>query len=144
MAIVQLQTTDLAGAIAKIPMALNPFKGWGSEIDNLLAKMIEMYRLLQQKPMEQTGAVSQIYGIGGVGGLVKQREYDMVNTTAIAAAAIATPQTQLPDYRSYRSGERGDTIIINGATQSLLDEVRNGLINSSASGSFATINSAAG
>jgi hypothetical protein len=41
LAITQLQTTDLATAISKIPMALNPFKGWGTEIDNLLAKMIE-------------------------------------------------------------------------------------------------------
>jgi len=46
LAISQLQTTNLATAIANIPPALNPFKGWGSEIDNLLAKMIEMYRLL--------------------------------------------------------------------------------------------------
>jgi hypothetical protein len=48
LAISQLQTTNLAQAIANIPPALNPFKGWGSEIDNLLAKMIEMYKLLNQ------------------------------------------------------------------------------------------------
>jgi hypothetical protein len=35
-------------------------------------------------------------------------------------------------------------ININGATQGLLDELRNGLINSSASGSFSSINSPAG
>jgi hypothetical protein len=57
LAITQLQTTDLATAISKIPMALNPFKGWGSEIDNLLAKMIEMYRLLQLKPPTPQGTV---------------------------------------------------------------------------------------
>jgi hypothetical protein len=35
----------------------------------------------------------------------------------------------------------GTTIInVNGATQGLLDELRNGLINSSASGSFSSIN----
>jgi hypothetical protein len=35
-------------------------------------------------------------------------------------------------------------IYVNGATQQLLNELRNGLIDSSASGSFASINSAAG
>ena len=35
-------------------------------------------------------------------------------------------------------------IYVNGATQQLLNELRNGLIDSSASGSFSTINSAAG
>jgi hypothetical protein len=104
-----------------------------------------MYRLLQIKPTELIPASSpssQIFGIGGVGGLVRDREYDMSNLNQMGTGQIA--QTMLPDYRSYRAGERGDTIIINGATQSLLDEVRNGLINSSASGSFATINTAAG
>ena len=142
LAISQLQTTNLAEAIRKLPPALNPFLGWSSELDLILMKLgLLNAKLAQQSP---AAAVSQIYGIGGVGGLVRDREYDMSSTNAIAAAAIQTPQTMLPDYRSYRSGERGDTIIINGATQALLDEVRNGLINSSASGSFATINSAAG
>lgn len=142
LAISQLQTTNLAEAIRKLPPALNPFLGWSTELDLILMKLgLINSKLAQQSP---AAAVSQIYGIGGVGGLVRQREYDMSSTNAVAAAAIQIPQTMLPDYRSYRSGERGDTIIINGATQSLLDEVRNGLINSSASGSFATINSAAG
>lgn len=142
LAISQLQTTNLAEAIRKLPPALNPFLGWSTELDLILMKLgLLNSKLAQQSP---AATVSQIYGIGGVGGLVRQREYDMSSTNAVAAAAIQIPQTMLPDYRSYRSGERGDTIIINGATQSLLDEVRNGLINSSASGSFATINSAAG
>ena len=142
LAISQLQTTNLAEAIRKLPPALNPFLGWSSELDLILMKLgLLNAKLAQQSP---AAAVSQIYGIGGVGGLVRDREYDMSSTNALAAAATQIPQTMLPDYRSYRSGERGDTIIINGATQGLLDEVRNGLINSSASGSFATINSAAG
>ena len=142
LAISQLQTTNLAEAIRKLPPALNPFTGWSTELDLILLKLgLLNSKLAQQSP---AAAVSQIYGIGGVGGLVRDREYDMSSTNALAVAAISTPQTMLPDYRSYRSGERGDTIIINGATQGLLDEVRNGLINSSASGSFATINSAAG
>ncbi len=48
LAIAQLQTTDLATAISKIPKALNPFEGFGSEVDNLIAKILNMYKLLQQ------------------------------------------------------------------------------------------------
>ena len=144
LAISQLQTTNLAVAIANIPMALNPFKGWGSEIDNLLAKLIDMYKLLGQKPADiiQAQATNGVYGIGAVGALVRDREYDM------PSPAIQIKETMQPDYLSYRAGERGDTVVnnyvINGATQDLLDELRNGLINSSASGSFSSINSPAG
>ena len=142
LAISQLQTTNLAIAIANIPMALNPFKGWGSEIDNLLAKLIDMYKLLGQKPADiiQTAANNGVYGIGGVGGLVRQREYDM------PPSVTQISETMQPDYLSYRAGERGDTVVnnyvINGATQGLIEEVRNGLLVSSASGSFSLSNRA--
>jgi len=142
LAISQLQTTNLAIAIANIPAALNPFKGWGSEIDNLLAKLIDMYKLLGQKPADiiATQATNGVYGIGAVGGLVRQREYDM------AASVTQISETMQPDYLSYRAGERGDTVVnnyvINGATQGLIEEVRNGLLVSSASGSFSLSNRA--
>ena len=48
LAIAQLQTTDLAAAIASIPKSLNPFAGFGTEVDNLIAKILNMYKLLQQ------------------------------------------------------------------------------------------------
>jgi hypothetical protein len=142
LAISQLQTTNLAIAIANIPMALNPFKGWGSEIDNLLAKLIDMYKLLNQKPTDiiSNRANNGVYGIGGVGGLVRQREYDM------PPSVTQISETMQPDYLSYRAGERGDTVVnnyvINGATQGLIEEVRNGLLVSSASGSFSLSNRA--
>lgn len=142
LAISQLQTTNLAVAIANIPMALNPFKGWGSEIDNLLAKLIDMYKLLGQKPADiiQTAPNNGVYGIGAVGALVRDREYDM------PSPAVQIKETMQPDYLSYRAGERGDTVVnnyvINGATQGLIEEVRNGLLVSSASGSFSLSNRA--
>ena len=142
LAISQLQTTNLAIAIANIPMALNPFKGWGSEIDNLLAKLIDMYKLLNQKPTDiiSNRANNGVYGIGGVGGLVRDREYDM------PPSVTQISETMQPDYLSYRAGERGDTVVnnyvINGATQGLIEEVRNGLLVSSASGSFSLSNRA--
>ena len=123
-------------------MALNPFKGWGSEIDNLLAKLIDMYKLLGQKPTDiiQPQITNGVYGIGGSGGQVKQREYD----TGIVAAQVA--MTMAPDYLAYRSGERSGSVVnnynISGATQGLIDELRNGLLDSSASGSFSISNRA--
>ena len=57
-------------------------------------------------------------------------------------------ESQIAEERRQESGGRFGgmntapvTVInVNGATRSLLDELRNGLINSSASGSFSSIN----
>lgn len=133
LAIVQLQTTDLAGAIAKIPMALNPFKGWGSEIDNLLAKMIEMYRLLQMKDQVMTGKVRV-----------------PLNETTAASVLANAPQASA-EYASI-TGVMGDlgiktpsiNITINNAGSTvtdadLVDQIRNGLLNSNLSGSASSV-----
>jgi len=133
LAIVQLQTTDLAGAIAKIPMALNPFKGWGSEIDNLLAKMIEMYRLLQMKDQVMTGKVRV-----------------PLNETTAASVLANAPQASA-EYASI-TGVMGDlgiktpsiNITINNAgsvvsDDDLVDQIRNGLLNSNLSGSASSV-----
>jgi hypothetical protein len=64
-------------------------------------------------------------------------------------ASSQTPPTFL-DYSSQMfggtptSGNIINNYTINGATTDLIDQLRNGLINSSASGSFSTINSPAG
>jgi hypothetical protein len=134
LAIVQLQTTDLAGAIAKIPMALNPFKGWGSEIDNLLAKMIEMYRLLQMRPEEVISGKVRV---------------PLTQTTAASVLANA-PQASA-EYASI-TGVMGDlgiktpniNITINNAGSTvtdadLVDQIRNGLLNSNLSGSASSV-----
>jgi hypothetical protein len=134
LAIVQLQTTDLAGAIAKIPMALNPFKGWGSEIDNLLAKMIEMYRLLQMRPEEVISGKVRV---------------PLSPTTAASVLANA-PQASA-EYASI-TGVMGDlgiktpsiNITINNAgsvvsDDDLVDQIRNGLLNSNLSGSASSV-----
>jgi hypothetical protein len=129
LAIVQLQTTDLATAISKIPMALNPFKGWGSEIDNLLAKMIEMYRLLQMKPRKVEGNTR-------------------VNITSQNAASILANAPQATTEYQSITGVMGEVgvkvpsfnITINNAGSvvsdaDLVDQIRNGLLNSNLSGS---------
>jgi hypothetical protein len=147
LAISQLQTTNLAQAIANIPMALNPFKGWGTEIDNLLAKMIEMFKLLnnplQTSPITQkmiTPPTFAEYTAGLYGG----------HPSSIAPKASSQIPPTFLDYSSQMfggtptSGNIINNYTINGATTDLIDQLRNGLINSSASGSFSTINSPAG
>jgi hypothetical protein len=69
----------------------------------------------------------------------------LVNTTGY----LGMTEGQIASERYKESGGRyggmetapSTTIInVNGATQGLLNELRNGLINNSASGSFSTIN----
>jgi hypothetical protein len=148
LAISQLKTTNLALAISNLPKALNPFAGWGKEIDDLIKKILEMLGLLAKIPPVGsigTGAMGNVDAAGryigtpfGQAGsnvstfIGSQGGYDM------AANYVGTPfgQAQAPSSTT--------NIYVNGATQQLLNELRNGLIDSSASGSFASINSAAG
>ena len=148
LAISQLNTTNLALAISKLPKALNPFEGWSKEIDDLIKKILEMLGLLakiQPIPLTVGGGMGNYDAKGryigtpfGQAGsnvstfIGSQGGYDM------AANYVGTPfgQAQAPSPTT--------NIYVNGATQQLLNELRNGLIDSSASGSFASINSAAG
>ena len=73
---------------------------------------------------------------------------NLVNTQGY----LGMTQSQIAEERRQESGGRFGgmetapvTVInVNGATQSLLEELRNGLIKDSASGSFATINPSSG
>lgn len=143
----QLQTTNLADAIAKLPRALYPFSGWSDEID-LLLKQIELLKKLlasMNLPAGSTpaGVIGAMGGYDAGGRYVgtpfgqagsnvstyigSQGGYDM------AANYVGTPFGQAQPSSTTN-------IYVNGATQQLLNELRNGLIDSSASGSFATVN----
>jgi hypothetical protein len=59
---------------------------------------------------------------------------------AAAAQALSDIAAQAAETaRENRRASAGNTYIINGATQSLLNELRSGLVDSSASGSFSSI-----
>jgi len=129
LAISQLQTTDLAKSIANLPIALNPFKGWGAEIDALLAKMLDMYRLLQMKPNIPEGT----------------QRVSVTPTTA--PSILANAPIAMSDYQSI-TGVMSDVgvkvptfnITINNAGNvvsdaDLVEQIRNGLLNSNLSGS---------
>ena len=135
----QLQTTNLAEAIAKIPKALYPFEGWSKDIDNLIAQIKLMMDLLarMQNPLSGKPVV-------GTPTYYTDLATTLVGREAYAGMSVA----EIARERYRESGglyggmeSRPTTVInVNGATEGLLNELRNGLINSSASGSFSSIN----
>jgi hypothetical protein len=139
----QLKTTDLASAIAKLPPALYPFKGWSKDIDLLIQQILLMMKLLSAMPVKPLGQP-----MVGTPTYYTDLAKTLVNTTGY----LGMTQSQIAEERRQESGGRFGgmetapvTVInVNGATQSLLEELRNGLIKDSASGSFATINPSSG
>jgi uncharacterized protein YaaQ len=139
----QLQTTNLAAAIAKLPKALYPFTGWSTDIDNLIKQILLMIKLLQTMPTKPLGLPTV-----GTSTYYTDLAATLVNTTGymgMTESQIAQERFKESAGRFAGSATAPVTVInVNGATQSLLDELRNGLIKDSASGSFATINPSSG
>jgi hypothetical protein len=138
----QLETTNLAEAIAKLPRALYPFEGWSDDID-LLLKQIEMLkRLLASMNMPKTSTV-----IGAMGGYDAAGRY--VGTPFGQAGSLVSSSIGAQggydmslNYVGTPFGQAGSNVTninVNGATQDLLTQLRNDLVNSSASGSFSSI-----
>lgn len=130
----QLQTTNLAEAIAKLPKALYPFEGWSKDIDLLIQQILLMMKLLAMMPKTPLGNA----------GYYNDLATSLVGTTGYTGMSVA----EIAQERYKESGGRfgappttSTTVInVNGATSDLLNQLRNDLINSSASGSFSTIN----
>jgi hypothetical protein len=141
----QLQTTNLADAIAKLPRALYPFSGWSSDIDLLLAQIEALKRLLASMNMPKAAGASAV--IGAMGGYDAAGRY--VGTPFGQAGSLVSNYIgseggydMALNYVGTPFGQAGTTVNnynINGATTDLLNQVRNGFINDSASGSFSTI-----
>ena len=163
----QLQTTNLAEAIAKLPKALYPFEGWSTDIDNLIRQIELMKNLLSQLGTTTTGqginspsrlpSIAAPFTKDGVEFAVinpqnkmsaselaklQSKPATIAQSEAIMASMSYRMQAQAEAFNLSQGLNRDGTTIINvnGATQGLLDELRNGLINSSASGSFSSIN----
>ena len=135
----QLQTTNLAAAIAKLPKALYPFDGWSKDIDNLIRQILLMMELLTRMPKSPLGQP-----VVGTPTYYTDLAKTLVNTTGY----MGLSESQIAEERRQESGGRFGgmqtaapvTVInVNGATEGLLNELRNGLVNSSASGSFSTV-----
>ena len=160
----QLQTTNLAEAISKIPPALYPFKGWSTDIDNLIQQILLMMKLLTMMPnLQGVNSPSKLESIAAPftkNGVMfadinpqqkmtpsqlealQKKPATVAQSEAIMAAMSYRLQAQAEAYNLSQGLNRDGTTIINvnGATEGLLNELRNGLINSSASGSFSSIN----
>jgi len=162
----QLQTTNLAEAIAKLPPALYPFKGWSTDIDNLIQQILLMMKLLSSMPAVSSKGFTSSPALDAIAApftkngvmfadinpqqkmtasqleALQKKPATIAQSEAIMAAMSYRLQAQAEAYNLSQGLNRDGTTIINvnGATQGLLDELRNGLINSSASGSFSTIN----
>lgn len=136
----QLLTTNLAEAIAKLPKALYPFSGWSKDIDLLIQQILLMMQLLSAMPVTPLGKP-----MTGTPTYYTDLAKTLVNTTGymgMSESAIAEERRQESGgrYGGMETAAPVTVINVNGATQGLLNELRNGLINDSASGSFATIN----
>ena len=131
LAISQLQTTNLAEAIRKLPPALNPFTGWSSELDLILLKL----GILNQRLQNQS-----------VSGNVR-----VPLTPTSAASVLANAPQATSEYQSITGvmGELGIktpsiNITVNNAGNvvsdaDLVNQIRNGLLNSNLSGSPSSI-----
>jgi hypothetical protein len=159
----QLQTTNLAEAIAKLPKGLYPFEGWSKDIDILLEQLLKMLKLITliNSPKEGASRLENIAAPFTKNGVMfadinpqqqmsaKQLEAlqnkpaTIAQSEAIMAAMSYRLQAQAEQYYISQGLDKNGQVInvtVNGATESLLNELRNGLLNSSASGSFSTIN----
>lgn len=129
LAISQLQTTNLAEAIRKLPPALNPFLGWSSELDLILLKLGLLNQRLQNQQLMVNG---------------NER---VSLTPQNAAQVLANAPISMGDYQSI-TGVMSDVgvkvpsfnITINNAGNvvsdaDLVEQIRNGLLNSNLSGS---------
>jgi hypothetical protein len=148
LALSQLQTTKLGEAIAKLPPAIWPFKGWSEEIDALMKKILEMLKLLAEvkpiAPNTGTGANGNFDAAGRYIGTPFGQAGSNVSTYIGSQGGYDMAMNYVGTPFGQAQPSSTTNIYVNGATQQLLNELRNGLIDSSASGSFATVNSAAG
>jgi hypothetical protein len=125
----QGRITGLATFIANLPKALNPFADYPAYVQAALAELAKLaaaqkglqvqpsaapMKTLEQARVEAVAGVAQVTGI-----------YESLMAKIAATTKESTQVTN---------------ITVNGATQGLLDELQNGLINNSASGSQSKIN----
>jgi hypothetical protein len=169
LTIAQLQTTDLATAISKIPKALNPFEGFGTEVDNLIAKILNMYKLLQQPLSTTTTAPINTTPSSGstnptltaIAAQIDSARTKLTNFNERMLAKIAATnkipettieqdiQSQLQSYLAADTAMRSTfkDLNINIApagsvvtTGDLVQDIRNALIEAGLSGSQTTVN----
>ncbi len=169
LALSQLQTTGLARAIQNLPPALNPLQDYPNYINKAITDIsliqdalnkLKAPVLTVQINTVNTGGGGGGGGSGGAGGgspIVPVPFAGIPLGGDIGGAAKAleyaakknqvTLNTQMPDWQSYRAGERETKVTVNVqgnviSNRDLTDSLRMGLLDSSASGSFTLSNRA--
>ena len=160
----QLLTTGLASAINNLPPALNPLKDYPSYVNKAISDIQLIQDALNKlKAPVLTVQINTNYGgtpsyVGGgttgtatapstlgLAGLGLGSDQGAAQR-ALEYASMAKLNTQLPDYQSYRAGERASiNVTVQGnviSNRDLTDSIRMGLLDSSASGSFTMSNRA--
>lgn len=154
LALSQIQTTGLAMAIANLPPALNPLKDYPSYVNKALDDIKLVQDALDKlKAPKLTVVVDTVYTGGGnvpSSGGAKQIVPEVfagmptggdqgAAQRALEYASMAKLNTQVPDWQSYRAGERASiNVTVQGnviSNRDLTDSIRMGLLDSSASGS---------
>lgn len=129
----QAQTTGLATYILNLPKALNPFGNYPTYVLQALSEIAKLQDAMNKlkAPNFNTSAPAGLTMAGGaplgVGG------------TGIFGSYAMSPQ-DLDFSRMIPKATVIQNNYISGATQGLLDELNNGLINNSASGTQSSIN----
>jgi hypothetical protein len=130
----QARTTGLATFIANLPKALNPFADYPFYVQQALdelAKLANAQRMIKVQPPTFADYTSQMYG---------------GHPSSIAPKASSQTPPTFADYSRQMfgghptSGSIINNYTINGATTDLLNELQNGLLNNSASGTQSSIN----
>jgi hypothetical protein len=125
----QARLTGLATFINNLPKALNPFADYPAYIKmalDELAKLAAAQKALQVQPVA-----------------APLKTLEQARTEAVAGVAQVTgiyESLMAKIAATTKESKQVTNITVNGATQGLLDELQNGLINNSASGSQSKIN----
>ena len=144
LALSQLQTTQLAQAIADLPPALNPFADYPKWIQDAINELNKLKSVQSSVIANSSPSYNPSYTPASTP--VSELVPAVSTAAAAASTAIANPQTSLAGYQAYRAGERASiNVTVQGnviSNKDLADTIRMQLLNSSASGSFTMSNRA--
>jgi hypothetical protein len=127
----QARTTGLATFIANLPKALNPFADYPAYVTMALAELAKL--AAAQKSLQVSPTAAPI------------KTLEEARSEAVSSVArVNEIYTDLMSKIMSTTKNGSPTIVqnnyISGATQGLLDELNNGLINNSASGTTSSLN----
>jgi hypothetical protein len=137
----QMQTTDLAIVLRNLPEALNPFAKWAEYANNAKKVVDDVAASLGSSIALSLGVSPSSIGAGGAitGSPLPDNPTIPLPTNQWDFSMLGAEARNLFTGLGQSSTNINYTYNINGATQGLLDELNNGLINNSASGNSSSL-----